>query len=175
MNDKPQIVEDLSWWTVDKPGWTPLQIALAVALLVLLLLTALYLYRRKKAGLPLMAGPPPGVAALKALRELEPLMTEGNYAEFVVRVSGVLRTYIQDRFKLRAMHRSTEEFLREAQYDNQLSPQHQELLGIFLGQCDMVKFARRGMAVPEMESLLQTARSFVEATPQPEPAPAGKA
>ena len=102
-------------------------------------------------------------------------MSEDKHREFVIRVSQILRTYIQDRFHLRAMHRSTEEFLREARHDKQLSPAHQESLADFLAQCDMVKFARRGMARPQIEMLLKAARSFVEATPQPEPAPAGKA
>ena len=53
-----------------------------------------------------------------------------------------------------------------------LSEDHQRLLARFLAQCDLVKFARRRVVVAEMQTLLLSARAFVEGTvPRDEPKP----
>lgn len=82
-----------------------------------------------------------------ALRELEELRGEdwlarGERETFVVRLSGIVRRYLEGRFELKAPELTTEEFIREASLSSRLSAEHQRLTQSFLEQSDLVKFAR---------------------------------
>jgi hypothetical protein len=83
-------------------------------------------------------------------------------------VSEVLRSFIEKTFPVRAAHRTTEEFLYElfANADSPLAG-HRDALGDFLGHCDLAKFARWQLSVPQMEAMLQSARNFILATGRP--------
>ncbi len=174
MNEQPPpFIDNTRWLLADAPPWNPWLIA-AIVLGVLLLVglgVAWYL-RRRKLSLPFFAPPTPGEIALKALREIQPLLAEENAQAFVIKLSEILRVYIEGQFGLRALHLSTEEFLLEARDQSKLAPEQQVLLKAFLFQCDLVKFARREMLLDQMSALLQTAEEFVQSTtvvtPQPE-------
>ena len=67
-----------------------------------------------------------------------------------------------------ATQRTTEEFLQSLVQDSQAAlAGYRPLLGDFLQQCDFVKFAGGSLALPDMESLFQSARKFVLETGQP--------
>ena len=164
MKDTPQdILENFKWLHAPGPGlglgaWVGI-----VAGLLLLAGAVWYFIGRKRLGL-LSFAPPPHQTALRALNELRGKLSEENQREFVVGVSQVVRDYIQARFGLRAPHRSTEEFLREVHAGEPLLRDHQELLGGFLKQCDLVKFAQRKVVLEQMNGLLDSAQRFVEST-----------
>ena len=163
------ILENFQWLQAPPPGLGLGVWACLLAGLILLAGAAWYFIRRKKSGL-LSFAPSPHHAALHALEELGKTLSEENQREFVVGVSRIVRDYIQARFGLRARHRSTLEFLREVHDDKSLLRDHQELLGGFLGQCDLVKFAQAHVVLVQMNGLLNNARRFVESTiPQPQP------
>lgn len=166
-----RLIEDFQWMTAPSDPAVSPWIWLAGAALVLALAAGgFFVFRRRTGHLPFLAPPAPHEMALRELRELAALMREETDREFVQGVSGILREYIQARFGLRAPHRSTEEFLREARQSELLPENHQRVLARFLSQCDSVKFARRRAAVPEMQTLLLAARAFVEGTvPRGEP------
>jgi hypothetical protein len=91
---------------------------------------------------------------------------------FSIAVSEIIRNYIEQRFQARAAHRTTEEFLHDL-----LTEQHaalttyQPLLADFLEHCDLAKFARWQLSVPQMEAMHQSACTFVIETGKPiEPA-----
>ncbi|CAN5616037.1 hypothetical protein BH09VER1_BH09VER1_22240 [soil metagenome] len=161
----PDIVDDLHWILPTKEllinPWM-----LAGGILVLLLTAALliWLIRRKKKTGTIFTPPAPHEKALKALRGLASMISEENDLVFIIRVSQIVREYIQERFALRAPHRSTEEFLSEARSSNLLASEHQELLRVFLAQCDLVKFAQHRAVVGQMKELHQSAQRFVEGT-----------
>jgi hypothetical protein len=71
-------------------------------------------------------------------------------------------------FPVRAAHRTTEEFLSDlvAHTDSPLAG-HRGTLHEFLGHCDLAKFARWQLSVPQMEAMLQSARDFILAAGQP--------
>lgn len=172
-----RIVEDFRWLDPPSDAGLPLWLwVTAGGVLAALLAVTFFYLRRRKTGRPFLAPPAPHEIALRALRELSGLMKEDRDLEFTRQASGILRVYIQDRFGLRAPHRSTEEFLLEARQSALLSEDHQRLLAKFLAQCDLVKFARRRVGMAEMQTLLLSARAFVEGTvPWGEPKPeAGK-
>ncbi|WP_428268527.1 hypothetical protein [Haliangium sp.] len=104
--------------------------------------------------------------AMARLRALEKggLPGPGEVDEWYVRLSGIVRHYLEDRFGLRAPELTTEEFLYVAQRAGELSPQHRERLSTFLVQCDRVKFARYQPGDAESLEALENAMAFLEET-----------
>jgi hypothetical protein len=143
-------------------------ITAAVGLAALVLLTgACWWYRRRSR---LAAAPPPPqpahVLALEALRRLQrqDLMTQQRLEEFYVRLSAILRRYVEWRFGLRAAEQTTEEFLAAVLATGGLIATHRNLLGNFLKHCDLVKFARHQPTPGDMQEALDSATIFVEQT-----------
>lgn len=113
--------------------------------------------------------PSPFEAALQRLEEIRALMSPANAAEFSVTVSAIVRSYIEQRFDVIATRRTTEEFLNDLLETSHASlASHRALLGKFLHLCDFVKFGGLSLSVQNMESLRQSARTFVLATARPE-------
>lgn len=173
-----ELIENFKWAVPPgeqpQPSYLWAWIGLAVLGMLLAGVIVLIRYRRGR-GVPLFSPPQPHVTALKSLEDLEPLLAEGNERQFTQAVSDIVRVYIQDRFGLRAPHRSTEEFLFEASTSGQLSDPDQELLADFLVQCDQVKFARQVMKLDAMRAMLESARSFILGTAEVQPKSAGVA
>jgi len=161
------IVEDYHWLSPPGPGWHWGPWACLVAWMIFFAGLGWYWHRRRKLGLPFFAVTPPHELALRALKESRQKLSEETQREFVISVSQVVRDYIQGRFGLRAPHRSTEEFLREVHEGDRLLLAHQELLGGFLGDCDLVKFAQQRVRLAQMSQMLESAERFVEATIPP--------
>jgi hypothetical protein len=111
--------------------------------------------------------------ALARLREARSLMLPAHARDFSIAVSGIIRTYIEQRFDIRTANRTTPEFLRDCLTgaDGLLAP-HREILDVFLRHCDLAKFARWILTVPEMEDMLASAIDFVTGTAQSVPTPA---
>jgi hypothetical protein len=109
--------------------------------------------------------------ALQRLEEIRALMQPSSVREFSIAISDIVRRYIEDEFKITATHRTTEEFLRDLlESSNASLAAHRNLLAQFLQQCDMAKFAGVGLSMQIMESLHQSARSFVIESSKPLPA-----
>ena len=149
------------------PVWAWVAIAAALVLLVL----ALLWWRRARRRRLLRGAPsqPAHVLALAALDRLQrdDLITLQRIEEFYVRVSGILRYYIEWRFGLRAPEQTTEEFLDAMLIAGGPIAAHRDLLSAFLAHCDLVKFARHQPAPDDMHDALQRAREFVEHTADP--------
>lgn len=175
MNEQTsRIVEDFRWLPpVRESAFGPWAWVGVIILLLAVAAAVVFVLRRKNVPLPFLAPPLPHETALRELRELSGLLREGMDQEFVRRVSRVLRVYIQERFGIRAPHRSTEEFLHEARQSEALDDDQRRLLQGFLAQCDLVKFARHRVVLSEMQALFHAAREFVEGTIPREPAAAG--
>jgi hypothetical protein len=137
----------------------------AVAAAALLLAVGAYVYWRirRRRPRPLL----PFEIALQRLEDIRPLMVPPRAAEFSVAVSDIVRGYIEQRFEVTATRQTTEEFLRDI-VDSADTPlaRHRAVLGRFLQQCDFVKFGGASLSVPSMESLRQSARTFVRETAQ---------
>jgi hypothetical protein len=146
-----------SWWWL----WALLVVAAVAAALWL------YLRRRSKTE-TVSAGPPPSpyAVAIQALRQLldENLMGRGEVDAFYTRLSDIVRHYLEGRFGLRAPERTTEEFLYEIARDSALAPEHQALLGLFLQEADLVKFARFRPGLADMKRAFDAAERFVRET-----------
>lgn len=109
---------------------------------------------------------PPHEAALNALDALlgEDLLARGEFKSFYLRLSDIVRHYIENRFGLRAPERTTEEFLAELTDSPEIRGDHQRLLRRFLQEADMVKFAKVVPETGEAGASVDAARSFIEQT-----------
>lgn len=106
--------------------------------------------------------------ALARLRDARKFMTPEHTCAFSLAVSGIIRTYIEQRFDIRAAHRTSMEFLRDFMTETDESlEQHRERLEVFLRHCDLAKFARWILSIPEMEAMLASAIAFVNETAHP--------
>jgi hypothetical protein len=83
---------------------------------------------------------------------------------FYVRLSSILRQYIEWRFSLRAPEQTTEEFLADALASGGLIATHRNLLSSFLHQCDLVKFAQHQPDRSDMQQAFDSAKAFIEQT-----------
>lgn len=111
-----------------------------------------------------------------ALREIERLEAErlperGEVDGFFVRLSDVVRTYLERRFGIAAPEQTTQEFLRAAGRHPELAGGHERTLAQFLRTADMVKFAAQRPAGTECGRALDAMRGFVRATAPVEPEP----
>jgi len=104
--------------------------------------------------------------AVRALRALldDKLMERGLVDEFYTRLSDIVRHYLEGRFQLHAPERTTEEFLLEVSHDDSLAHEHKDLLGAFLQECDLVKFARFRPGSTDMKRAFDAAEKFVHDT-----------
>jgi hypothetical protein len=92
---------------------------------------------------------------------------------FFVRLSAVVRKYVEQRFGLRAPELTTEEFLDSMTTSPELQSGHRLLLQEFLRQADLVKFARVYPGEAEIWASLRAADRFLEDTRQPTPSEPG--
>lgn len=122
-----------------------------------------YKFVRQVPGPPPAPPVPPHLRALEALDTLqrEQLVEKGEYKTYYIRVSDILRHYMEDQFQLRAPERTTEEFLAEIQHNAVLGLQEQLLLRAFLRHCDLVKFARAEPSSDEIRETFTTCRQFI--------------
>lgn len=124
-------------------------------------------YRRQRRPRPApVVQRPAHVLALAALEQLQrqDLIGQARIDEFYIRLSGILRRYVELRFGLRAPEQTTEEFLATVLATGGLIAAHRDLLDAFLQHCDLVKFARHRPTMSDMEEALASAKNFVEYT-----------
>jgi HAMP domain-containing protein len=95
---------------------------------------------------------------------MAPRPLEREMDAFFVRLSGIVRRYLEIRFGLRSPELTTEEFVEELANSPDLVRSHQKLLREFLNRADLVKFAHLVPDPADVELSLESARSFLEAT-----------
>jgi hypothetical protein len=147
------------------PPPTPVERAagpVALALVAAAVGGALLVRRLRRGPTPISAFE----AARAALASLESAGVPSGEAldAWTVRLSAIVRRYVEDRYGLRAPERTTEEFMREASRSPAIRPEHRTLLRAFLEHCDRVKFAAYRPAEAESRGALASARRFVEET-----------
>jgi hypothetical protein len=112
--------------------------------------------------------------ALERLQAARDLMRPETVRNYSIAVSDIVRRYIEECFRVMATHRTTEEFLHDLlNPSNALLTAHRASLAEFLNHCDLVKFGGWRLSAQNMESMHQSARSFVFITGKPGLTPAG--
>jgi hypothetical protein len=150
-------MEDIRSPIADSPSFT---IVLILACLLAAALIAYFVWPNPK---PIMVLPLlPKELARRRLEALKPLIpTDGGY-DFSIKISDLLRSFIEQHFGIKAVRQTTIEFLVEASKSSHFDLAQQERLRHFLDTCDAIKFARTKSGVPESEALFEQAAAFVE-------------
>jgi len=146
---------------------TYLYILLAVVAAVIIILAVIFIIKKRTA--PKQIIPPPRPAheiAYEALTELEKknYPKTGRIMEYYTSLSGIVRRYLENRFRLRAPEMTTEEFLYSVRESIDLNSEQKGLLGEFLSHCDMVKFAKYSPETTEIEKSHGSARRLIDQT-----------
>jgi len=168
----PSAIRDIKGPVTIDVGWAWWWIVAACAAGAMALLAVFTLWRNR-----VRRAPPPIPAHQWALGELDALERDalpesGQTHAHWVRLSGIVREYMERRFDLHAPDRTTPEFLDEARSNASISEDHRALLAQFLRMADMVKFAGMRPAAADCRSALDTARLFVrDTTPSQTPDP----
>ena len=153
-----------------------------IAVLLALAAAAAWLYRRHRrrarpeALVPTLPPRPAHEVAREALDALEAagLLERGEIKTYHIRLSDIVRVYVEGRFRVDAMEMTTGEVLDGL---NRTDADRGAVADVrrVLDRCDLVKFAKLRPAIPECRELLPLARRVVEVTAPVEPAPAGPA
>jgi hypothetical protein len=105
---------------------------------------------------------PPHVRARQRLHAALARISDPRW--FCFEVSETARVYLEERFKLRAPERTTEEFLAELQTSRVLDQNQKNSLAEFLQSCDLVKFARFEPTETALRELHESAMRLVDET-----------
>lgn len=146
---------------------TPWGLILIVGLGVAALIFGLWYWTKKKKGLKSRLEPKtPWEVAYQQLDELRrrDLFGHGRAKDHFSELSLIARSYIEDRFNIRAPEMTTEEFLERVKTSSSVNPRHKEILGDFLVLCDMVKFAKYGPNAYEASQSFDLVKKFVDET-----------
>jgi hypothetical protein len=111
--------------------------------------------------------PPPWETALTELHELErgraEAISEGRTEQWVDAVSDSIRAYLGRRFSFHGLESTTDEIADQLRRAKSLTIEPQHAVG-FLGQCDLVKFAKASLADEASLTLIEEALTLVDRT-----------
>ncbi len=150
-----------------------------IAVLLALAAAAAWLYRRHRrrsrpeALVPTLPPRPAHEVAREALDALEAagLLERGEIKTYHIRLSDIVRVYVEGRFRVDAMEMTTGEVLDGLLRTDADRAAVADVRRV-LDRCDLVKFAKLRPAIPDCRELLPLARRVVEVTAPVEPAPA---
>ena len=130
-----------------------------------------YFFKKRKGVEKVIAPPPPLPAHVIAYRALQKLVKmdlviKGKVPEYYSLLSDIMRRYLENRFKLMAPERTTEEFLSEMSKADIMVSDHKLLIKKFLEHCDLVKFAKYGPDEEEIKGVYDAAKKLVDETLQ---------
>lgn len=130
--------------------------------------------KNKKSGDSLFVTTPPAEPAhLIAMRELKQLRSEslwkkGMIKEYYTRLTDIVRRYIEKRFAVLAMERTSNEIINELKQSSDIPKEVTGLLVEFFSIADLVKFAKAQPKEDQHDKCLNTAFRFVKATFKPD-------
>ncbi|MFH1287828.1 MAG: DUF4083 family protein [bacterium] len=136
-----------------------------LVLLGLIILAFVFIIRRKKKSsaaekeIPTL---PPDVSALEKIKKLREskLIEQGKVKEFYTILSDIIRAFIEDKYKIPALDRTTYELVSELKNKNVIYGR----VGIvqdFLFDCDLVKFAKCIPPKEDSDKILNTAEEII--------------
>ncbi|MCW8129758.1 MAG: hypothetical protein KIS92_05335 [Planctomycetota bacterium] len=153
--EEPRTLAPRPW-----PAWV--WAALGGGVLAMAAAAVAYLRRKKKSAPPEPERTPEELArtALDTLMR-DRLPEQGLFVEYYVRLTGIVRLYVERKTGIRAPEQTTEEFLRAMRGDARFDPELSRQLGHFLEASDLVKYAARHPDGKDMEEAYQRALTLV--------------
>ena len=140
---------------------------LAGVLLIATAFAAYFLRSRSKVKATDVHQPTPEEIAHSQLASLlaENLPSQGMFKDFYLRLTGIVRNYIEGITSLRAPEQTTEEFLREMGQKEVFSKEQSRGLKEFLEAADMVKYAAQRPDASQVETSIDRAKEFIDMKP----------
>jgi len=150
------IISPLIWW------------AIGVLFALVLIFFAYRRFRSRDRSDPVESAPPVPAEeiAITALNELRSKASEIAPDPFTVKVSDIVRSYLESALKLPAPELTTEEFLEKTNSDKDTPIFIKEIVPGFLERCDQVKFAQQSLEDVAKMELLDQADTVVKKTHQ---------
>ncbi|MCY2984510.1 MAG: hypothetical protein NTY15_12875 [Planctomycetota bacterium] len=147
--------DSTAWW------W------LAGVLLIVTACAVSFLRSRTKVKASYVYQPTPEEIAHTQLASLlaEDLPSQGMFKDFYLRLTGIVRNYIEGMTSLRAPEQTTEEFLREMGEKAVFSKEQSKGLKEFLEAADMVKYAAQRPDASQVDSSIHRAKEFIDMKP----------
>jgi hypothetical protein len=139
-------------------------LVLGIVCLIGFLSAWVYWLIKRRSELPVVAPMlSPEQIANMALAELvaEQLPTRGMVKEFYLRLTGIVRVFIESKTGLRAPEQTTEEFLRDMRASSQFDGPQAYRLQEFLTAADLVKYAGQTPDESSITQSLERAREFI--------------
>lgn len=152
----PKTIDDpLRWW------W------LAAALLLVVAVGAIFLNRRRQVNNVMAYQPTAEEIAHLQLESLlaEDLPSRGMFKDFYLRLTGIVRIYIEGVTGLRAPELTTEEFLQKTRTQQVFATVQSQRLKDFLEAADLVKYAGQQPDSTEVETSIVRAKEFIDMRP----------
>lgn len=160
---KPPLVIEKDWMRI-------IRFVVAGALIVLIgILIFLYIKRRKegKSLIPRREKPkrPPHEIALEELELLlqDELLEKGEVKQFYIRISEIIRRYIEGRFFIIAIEMTTTQLI-DNMNEAEIEKEDVQLVEDFLMQCDLVKFAKYIPTSAENQKVINQAFEIINKT-----------
>lgn len=159
--------------------WVLLSILVAMPIAGLIAAGGFWLYHRLKQRGQLIDMPvpvaidtrPPEVIAYAELDRIEALNlpAKEQFKDHYSLVTECLRRYIEGRYRIPALERTTDELRLTFAHSASIKDQRRKFIDIF-SESDLVKFARFKPQLEDAYELIQTARRIIQSTtPTPEP------
>jgi hypothetical protein len=135
---------------------------------VLVTLAVLTQRRRKRRPVPVKRQAPEEIAQA-ALAQLlaEDLPARGLFKEFYLRLTGIVRQYVEDTTGIRAPEQTTEEFLRDMRARAVFPAERSVRLAEFLEAADLIKYAGQQPVEGQVDEAISRAHEFVRKNPSP--------
>jgi hypothetical protein len=149
---------------VRETGW---MIAAGAAGMVTIVGVVLWRRRKRRPAQPRRQTPEEIAHAALAALLAEDLPARGLVKEFYVRLTGIVRQYIEDTTGIRAPDQTTEEFLGDMRSREAFPPERSAQLAEFLEAADMVKYAGQQPHENQIDEAISRAREFVDMKPAP--------
>ncbi len=143
-------------------GWA---VAAATAGLLAILAVAVLRRRKPKPTQPRRETPEEIAGRSLALLLAENLPARGLVKEFYLRLTGIVRQYVEDTTGIRAPEQTTEEFLRNMRSRADFPPERSARLAEFLEAADLVKYAGQQPEAGQIDQAIARAHEFVNLRP----------
>ncbi len=165
---KTEDIKDIKAPVTIPLDWKIIALWVLLGLIVLAgIIYAIILYRRKKAGkiVEKKVYVPPHVTAMAKLHELDEkkLWQKGEIKEYHSEITGIIRQYFEDRFKLPALELTTSEVIDHLKRIRE-SEKIREITYNFLANADLVKFAKFQPMSSINEEMMNQAEEIVKET-----------
>lgn len=141
----------------------PLFFYFLIFVLAILILRGIFYFKRRFQAVKVIQ---PLSAWEKALGKIEQLqrsslIKQNRFKEFYSQLSEILRGYMEERFLIKAVEMTTQEFLISLRGAQDLTPMQKGKLEDFLTMSDLVKFAKQIPTLQDIEKHLELTRSII--------------